>query len=288
MGHQIQRDRAGEEAVSGAEQVKALLTRFGLSPNPGLGQNFLTDGGKAEAIAQAACGDGSLPVLEIGPGLGALTGPLLARAPMVCAVELDEALAAALGALYGHDPKLCLVQGDFLKTGLDGLYTRLGGPFIVAANLPYYATTPICLKLLACGLPIERLALMAQAEAADRFFARPGARQYGPLAVLAQYYYAPTRLLSLSPADYYPQPEVSSAVTLLQSRHLGPLPGFPAFLQRAFAMRRKTLANNLKGMDGALDALSSLGIPPAARAESLEPAQLAALCAALERVGAAS
>lgn len=261
-------------------RVKDTLARFGLKPNRALGQNFLANPAKAEAIAQAAC-EGGLPVLEIGPGLGALTEPLLCRAPKVCAVEIDRAMADALRALFAGHTNLCLIHQDFLKADLPAIYAELGGPFAVAANLPYYVTTPICLRLLSSGLPIPRLVLMAQQEAAERFFARPSSRQYGPLSVLAQHYYEPRPLMELSPADYYPQPDVSSAVALFIRRDTALIPGFLDFLQQAFAQRRKTLYNNLKGIQGAAEALERCHISPSARAESLEPAALAALAAAV-------
>ena len=220
-------------------------------------------------------------MLEIGPGLGALTEPLLARARRVCAVEIDPALCQALQALFGQEPRFTLLQGDFLKADWEEIQAILGGPFSVAANLPYYVTTPICLRLLSCGLPIPRMALMAQTECADRFFAQPGSRQYGPLAVLAQYYYQPRALCSLSPADYYPQPGVDSQVVALESRNRPFLPQFAGFLQQAFAMRRKTLRNNLKAYPGLDAALASLDLDPGCRAEALSPQQLASLCVAL-------
>lgn len=268
--------------TAGAVRIKAQLERFGLNPNRALGQNFLASAEKAEAIAEAAC-LGGLPVLEVGPGLGALTGPLLCHAPRVCVVEIDKAMASALTALFPQEEKLLVLQEDFLKADLDLIYGELGGPFAVAANLPYYVTTPICLRLLSCGLPIPRMVLMAQREAAGRFFARPASKQYGPLSVLAQYYYAPQALMELSPGDYYPQPDVSSRVTLLTRRKTDLVPGLLDFLQRAFAMRRKTLANNLKGLPGGAEALEQCGIAPGARAESLPPEALAMLAENLLR-----
>ncbi len=268
--------------MSGADRIKEQLQTFGLRPNKALGQNFLANEEKAQSIAAAAC-QGDLPALEIGPGLGALTGPLLRHAPRVCAVEIDAAMAAALSSLFAGEPKLRILNEDFLQTDLNRVRAALGGPFAVAANLPYYATTPICLRLLSCGLPIPRMALMAQKEAAERFFARPSSRQYGPLAVLAQHYYEPGRLMELSPADYYPQPDVSSSVALLIRRDTALIPGFAGFLQRAFGQRRKTLLNNLKALPGAAEALEYCGIPPAARAESLEPDTLAKLAAYCSR-----
>ena len=196
-------------------------------------------------------------------------------------MEIDPALCQALQALFGQEPRFTLLQGDFLKADWEEIQAILGEPFSVAANLPYYVTTPICLRLLSCGLPIPRMALMAQTECADRFFAQPGSRQYGPLAVLAQYYYQPRALCSLSPADYYPQPGVDSQVVALESRDRPFLPQFAGFLQQAFAMRRKTLRNNLKAYPGLEDALESLDLDPGCRAEALSPQQLASLCTAL-------
>ena len=265
--------------MTAVDRIKEQLYSFSLRPNKALGQNFLASEEKAEAIALAAC-QGGLPALEIGPGLGALTAPLLRHAPKVCAVEIDKAMVDALTSLFANEEKLCILHQDFLQTDLGCIQAELGGPFAVAANLPYYVTTPICLRLLSSDLPIVRMVLMAQKEAADRFFAQPSSRQYGPLAVLAQYYYQPVRLMELSPADYYPQPDVSSSVSLLTRQDTALIPGFADFLQRAFAQRRKTLHNNLKGLSGAQDALERCGISPAARAESLEPEALAALAQA--------
>lgn len=266
--------------TSGVECIKERLQSFSLRPNKALGQNFLANEAKAEAMAEAAC-QGGLPVLEIGPGLGALTGPLLRCAPKVCAVEIDGAMVAALRAIFPDETGLSILHEDFLKADLASIYGLLGGPFSVAANLPYYVTTPICLRLLESGLPIPRMVLMAQKEAAERFFARPSSRQYGPLAVLAQHYYEPQALMELSPADYYPQPDVNSSVTLLTRRDTPIIPGFPSLLHRVFGQRRKTLANNLKGLSGAQEAMEHCAISPSARAESLEPGALAALAGAL-------
>ena len=262
--------------TAGSAVIKDLLQSFGLRPNRALGQNFLANEEKAEAIAQAAC-KGGLSVLEIGPGLGALTGPLLKYTPKVCAVEIDASMADALSSLFPKESRLLIRREDFLKSDLNSICEWLGGSFAVAANLPYYATTPICLRLLSCGLPIPRMALMAQKEAADRFFAKPSSRQYGPLAVLAQYYYTPQPFMELSYADYYPQPEVNSSVTLLERRDTALITDFAAFLQQAFAQRRKTISNNLKGINGAAKALTLCSIDPSARAESLEPETLARL-----------
>jgi 16S rRNA (adenine1518-N6/adenine1519-N6)-dimethyltransferase len=190
-------------------------------------------------------------------------------------------MAKALKSLL-PDPCLRVIEADFLKTDLSELHALLGGgEFIVAGNLPYYITTPCVLKLLSSGLPIRALLLMLQQEAAERFFARPGDRVYGPLTVLAACAYAAREVLRLSPAAYYPQPDVHSAVVLLTQSSSAPPNGFLPFLQAAFTMRRKTLVNNLLGYgvprERALSALCALAIPDGARAEALPPGTLLGL-----------
>ena len=261
-------------------QVRQQLEHLGISPNKALGQNFLVDQLALEAMMDCLQGQG-LPVLEIGPGLGALTQALCASASQVVAVEKDAAMVQALASAI-HCTNLAVLEGDFLQADLQDIQARLGGgAFLAAGNLPYYITTPIALRLLGEGYPIPRMVLMVQREAAQRFFARPGNRVYGPLGVLAGCGYKVEEVLHLSPASYYPQPEVHSSVILLQAKGQ-PLPaGFLPFLERVFAMRRKTLSNNLAAAgwsrDEAAAALAGLGIAPAARAEALEPEGLFAL-----------
>ena len=261
--------------------IKNQLEQLGLTPNKALGQNFLADEEAICRIAGAACPPG-MPVLEIGPGLGALTAALMERAPGVTAVEIDTAMIKALNARFPEDKRLRVIHGDFLKTDLRALMGAQGEAFAVAGNLPYYITTPIISRLLCCPLPIERMTLMLQKEAARRFFAGPGTKLYGPVAILTALCYSARVLMTLSPASYYPQPEVDSQVVVLE-RRAGAVtpPGLPRFLDIAFAMRRKTLVNNLRaaGLSAAQGAalLESCGVSAGARAEELTPEQLALL-----------
>lgn len=262
-------------------QIKAILQQHGLLPNRALGQNFLADETAAQRIADAS-GAARMPVLEIGPGLGALTEELLRISPHVTAVEIDAAMVGILRARFPAAPNFTLLHEDFLKTDLSVVLPQQSGQYAVAANLPYYITTPICLKLLTCAFPAARMVLMMQKEAAQRFTTLPGTRQYGPLGVLARLYYEVEILMELSPAHYYPQPEVDSVVLTLSRRQDAPvLPQLPQLLDAAFAMRRKTLANNLCGAGLTKDASAALleaaGIPPAARAEALPPEAFARL-----------
>lgn len=259
--------------------VKARLAAYGLTPNKALGQNFLIDPAARDALCEAIAPT-PLPALEIGPGLGALTEGLLLRAPRVVAVEKDAAMVRVLRETL-PDARLTVVEGDFLQSDLSALHALLGGgDILVAGNLPYYATTPIALRLMGCGLPIARMALMVQLEAAERFFAPPSHRVYGPLTVASTCAYTVTEALRLTPAAYFPQPDVRSAVLLFTRKAALP-EGFLPFLRDLFAMRRKTVWNNLLAMgfsrDDAQDVLSALGIPANERACALPPDTLLAL-----------
>lgn len=266
--------------------IKALLQQEELTPNKALGQNFLTDEDAALRIAEAS-GAANFPVLEIGPGLGALTEMLLRISPHVTAVEIDAAMVRILKNRFGEDENFALIHEDFLKTDLSALSALWGDGCTVAANLPYYVTTPICMKLLTSALPIQSMALMLQKEAADRFFARPSSRQYGPLSVMAQHYYHVSSLMALSPRSYYPQPEVDSSVVLLVRKEDAPvLPFLPRALDAAFSMRRKTMLNNIKAAGFSKEETEALleraGIAPSARAEALPTEVFADLAKAWE------
>ncbi len=266
-----------------ALEIKQLLNDFGLKPNKALGQNFLCDERVALAILDAAEINGK-HVLEVGPGLGALTLPLAQRARKLAAVEIDAALFFALKERFPNAKNVRLIHCDFLKLDLNALCADFfdGAAFSVVANLPYYVTTPICMALLNAELPVSSMTLMLQKEAAERFFAAPSARVYGPLTVLAQRYYSIKKVLSLSPAAYYPEPEVDSVVIRLTRKTDVPFQsGLPRLLQAAFSMRRKTLLNNLKPLfdspEALMKTLSACGISPGNRAEALAPEAFARL-----------
>lgn len=260
--------------------IKRLLAETGHTPNRALGQNFLADEAVIARILDAARIDGAF-VVEIGPGLGALTAPLLLRAARVVAVEKDAALAEALGVRC-NNARLTVVADDFLAVELSGLTG--GAAWHAVGNLPYYVTTPIVEKLLV-SRP-DSMTLMVQSEAAERFDAKPGARVYGPVAVVSQTVYTPCRVCDVPRGGFYPQPEVDSTVVRLTRRTDCTLDAgdFLAFLKRAFAMRRKTLRNNLVQKDGLDAALAGLGLPADVRAEAIAPAMLAALYEALGMV----
>jgi len=238
-------------------------------PNRALGQNFLVDEGMICAVVDAARIDGER-TLEIGSGTGALTEGLLLRASYLAAVEKDARLVELLAARFGE--RLTILHADVLDVDLIALMGQ--APWHAVGNLPYYATTPIVLRLLSL-LPAS-MTLMVQKEAAERFFAKPGDRVYGPVAVLTRCFCRAETVLAVPKECFSPRPDVESVVVRLER-----LPGaedgaeaFLAFLKRAFAMRRKTLGNNLARDARLPAALHYLDLPEDVRAEAVPPEAL--------------
>ena len=266
---------------------KAIIANNGLNPNKALGQNFLIDETAIKRIVELCRCDDS-PVLEIGPGLGALTEELLKHAQKVCAVEIDANMVQLLSANLGNNPKLSLVNCDFLKYPVERIKDGFSsGSFIVAANLPYYITAPICQRLFDSELNISRMVLMMQEEAADRFTAAPGAKNYVPLSVIAQQLFDISRGLRLSPASYYPAPDVNSVVLVFERSNRFTPKSFSKVVKAAFAMRRKTLLNNLQNIAdkaAALQIIESAGLSPSVRAESLSPSDFVSLSKAYDEL----
>lgn len=259
---------------------KETVKKLGLTPNKALGQNFLIDAAAISRIAAFAdCKNAN--VLEIGPGLGALTAALAEDAKTVLAVEIDRKLFEILSEQFAQEQAVRLVCCDFLKLPPSKISEVFGGePFIVAANLPYYITSPICMRLLESGLPIERMVLMMQVEAADRFFAAPRDTNYGPLSIISQYLFDISTELRLSPAAYYPEPTVHSCVLKFERNGSALPPQLIKVLRAAFAMRRKTLRNNMLQLvpkNSVDEVISNAGLLPTARAEELEAADFVRL-----------
>ena len=263
---------------------------------PKLGQNFLIDARAVEHIV-AALGDVSArTVIEIGPGRGALTGTLAARAKQVIAVEFDPDLATRLRSQFQGDKaaKLTVIGQDVLKFDFLQTASEVQERLLVAGNLPYYITSPILSKLAASHAALDRAVLMVQREVADRITAHPGTRDYGLLSVSVQVYGPVEPLFTLPPHAFSPPPEVHSTVFRWRFAprfaELGV--GEESFLRSArisFAQKRKTLANNLRAAGFApatvATALEQVGIARQARAESLSLEAFAALARCLDATG---
>jgi 16S rRNA (adenine1518-N6/adenine1519-N6)-dimethyltransferase len=260
---------------------------------PKLGQNFLND---TEAIQRIAASLGDLSgrtVVEIGPGAGAITGALAARAAHLLAIELDADLAAHLRSEFPPDraPKVTVIHQDVLKFDFAAACTAVGERLPVVGNLPYGITSQIVLKLAASHASLDRAILMVQREVADRITARPGSRDYGLLSVTAQMYGPAENLFTLPPSAFTPPPDVHSTVFRWRFEPRFAALGveeasFLPFVRQLFAQKRKTLANNLRaaGISTAqiAAALAHASISPQARSEQLPIESMAALWQALQ------
>lgn len=229
--------------------VQDLLTRYHVAPNKRFGQNFLIDQGTLQKIAEAAHPQDQ-PVLEIGPGLGSLTQHLAQRAERVVSVEIDKGFLPILQETLADFSNIEIVHADFLKTDLSVLYEKLGQkPFCICANLPYYITTPIMMRLLESNLPWQTMCFLMQREVGERIGAEPNSKSYGSLSLAMQYYAHVEIAGKVGARCFIPPPHVDSIILRLtpkpRSLNLQEEKKVFAIIRAAFAMRRKTLANNL-------------------------------------------
>ncbi len=237
---------------------------------PKLGQNFLIDAQAVERIA-ASLGDlTGRTVVEIGPGAGAITGALAARAAHVLAVELDRELAAHLRTQFPAE-RVTVIEQDVLDFDFAAASAAAGERLAVVGNLPYGITSQILLKLAASHAALDRAVLMVQREVADRVTGRPGSRDYGLLSVTVQIYGPAQNLFTLPPESFSPPPDVHSTVFRWRFAprfaELGvEEESFLRFVRKAFAQKRKTLANNLRAAGDCARssdaALANAGIDP--------------------------
>lgn len=253
-------------------------------PRKRFGQNFLQDSFVLQSIVQAIAPQTDDNVLEIGPGLGALTSLLLEKVKALHAVEIDRDLCVHLMGLPEAQTRLHLVCGDALLAD----YTQFGQDLRVVGNLPYNISTPLLILLLRLAPKIKDMHFMLQEEVADRLAAKEGCKSYGRLSVMAQHYCEVTKLFRVPPDAFYPAPKVNSAVVRLTpiktlEQPLVDFAGLEMLVAKAFAMRRKTIANNLKSILSA-KALLDLNIDPQLRPEQIPVHVYAQLAAHLSSV----
>lgn len=274
--------------------TRRILQQYGLNLKKSLGQNFLTDQNVLGRIVDAVEIEENDGVLEIGPGIGALTQQLAGRAKKVLALEIDRRLVEVLSHLFADQPHVRVVNQDVLEADLSALVEAWLGDVSrihVAANLPYYITTPILLKLIASGIQFEHIVVMIQKEVAERIAAAPGKKDYGSLSVAVQYHCHAQLVADVPNTVFVPMPKVGSAVLRLTRRSEPPVKVrdesfFFEVVRACFMQRRKTLLNNLSarfaGERQHLPALlQSCSIDPVRRAETLSLPEFAALANAL-------
>lgn len=259
--------------------IREIERKFNFGFSKGLGQNFLLDSAVLEKIAEAAeIEDG---VLEIGAGFGVLTKKLSETAKKVVSVEIDKRLIPVLEYTLEGCDNVKIIEGDFLKTDAKELIKKEFGDkkISIAANLPYYITTPIITSIIEAKLPVKNIVVMVQKEVAERIVAKSGTKDYGAISVLCNFYTKPRIVETVPASSFYPAPKVDSAVLCMEVLAEPPVSVkdeklFFKVVKSAFLHRRKTLANCLSSSFGieksAVSAmLKETGIEPGVRGERL-------------------
>lgn len=235
--------------------VRSLMEKHGISPQKRYGQNFLVNESVVNRIADTAGdGDGALGILEIGPGIGTLTEKLAERYRRVVAIEIDKSLLPVLSETLADCENVKILNGDAMKTDLSALVRDEFRDMRVAvcANLPYYITSPILMRLLETEGLFESVTVMIQKEVADRLCAAPGTPEYGAITAACAYYAHTEKCFAVSPASFIPPPKVTSEVIRMNLYGTAPVQckskeNLFRVIRGAFAKRRKTLAKSLAG-----------------------------------------
>lgn len=279
--------------LSDINNIKELMNRHGVNFSKGLGQNFLIDPSVCPKMAENCNGENG--VIEVGPGVGVLTYELSQVAPKVVSIELDTRLLPLLEESLAECDNVKIIHGDIMKTDLKKIIEDEfeGKEVSVCANLPYYITSPIIMRLLEEKLPIKSITVMVQKEAADRLCAKPGTRACGAISAAVSYYCEPEILFTVNRGSFMPAPKVDSAVIRLgvlkePSVKADNEKAFFRLIKAAFGQRRKTLSNALNsGLGISKDiinkALEDCGLPLTARAEALTLSQLCDLSNTLNK-----
>lgn len=276
--------------------IKEILTKYGFSFSKALGQNFLINPSVCPKMAELSGADKGVGVIEVGPGIGVLTCELAKLADKVVAIELDKRLLPVLDDTLSEYDNIKVINDDVLKTDLHKLINEefQGMDVVVCANLPYYITSPVIMKLLEERLPIKSITVMVQKEAADRLCAPLGTRQSGAVTVAVNYYAQAQMLFKVSAGSFMPPPKVDSAVIRLDIRNKPTVDVeneqmLFKVIKASFAQRRKTLLNTLSNSlsftkKELTQVLENIGIAASARAEQLKLEDFAAIANELNRI----
>lgn len=269
------------EKLSNINTVKEILSKHGFTFSKALGQNFLINPSVCPRMAMECGVDENSGVIEVGPGIGVLTNELAKRAKKVIAVELDKRLLPVLEETLGEYDNVKVINEDVMKLDLNKIIEEEfeGMNVCVCANLPYYITSPIVMRLLEEKLNVSSITVMVQKEAAQRICANVGTRQCGAVTAAVWYYSEPELLFNVSSGSFMPAPKVDSAVIRLNIRKEPPVSVkseevFFKTIKAAFSQRRKNIANSLSaglsvGKQEIISVLEDCGIPASKRAEEL-------------------
>ncbi len=281
------------DRLSDIGTIKSILSRHGFSFSKALGQNFLVNPNVCPEMARLSGAGEGVGVIEIGPGIGVLTAELAKLADKVVSIELDKRLLPVLDETLAGFDNVTIVNGDVMEVDLRKLIEEefVGLDVVVCANLPYYITSPVIMKLLEERLPIRSITVMVQKEAAQRITAPLGTRAAGAVTASVSYYAEAKTLFKVSAGSFMPPPKVDSAVIRLDIRPQPPVSVSDealmfSVIRASFAQRRKTILNSLSnslhlGKGDVSAALEKAGVSPTARAEQLTLGEFAAVANAL-------
>lgn len=265
------------------EETEFILKKYGLRANKKLGQNFLINEEIINQIIEKANVNKNDTIIEIGPGLGSLTAKLLENANKVIAIELDSNMSNILKERFCLYDNFELIEKDVLKVDLNEIVEKYDSVKVVA-NLPYYITTPIIMKLLEERLKLKSITVMVQKEVGERFCAVPNSKEYGAITISINYYTKPEIIINVPKENFEPMPEVDSCVIKLDVRNVPPVElknekDFFNLIKAGFSQRRKTINNSLASMgiskEKIKNVLEKLGIDSKLRAENLTMEQFA-------------
>ncbi|MBB6451517.1 16S rRNA (adenine1518-N6/adenine1519-N6)-dimethyltransferase [Geomicrobium halophilum] len=278
--------------IATPSRTKAIMDKHQLSFKKSLGQNFILDANILRRMVEASGVTKEDGVIEVGPGIGALTEQFARRAKKVIAFEIDQRLLPVLDDTLSDYTNVDIYHQDILKANMQELFETTFSDtkdVVAAGNLPYYITTPILMAFLEKRLPIKTLTVMMQKEVGERLAAKPGTKAYGSLSIAAQYYAETEEVMTVPATVFMPRPHVDSTIICCRIRTQPPVQVedeqlFFTVVRAAFAQRRKTLMNNLRhwiGKKGDQDALKAAfryaGIEGGTRAEMLSLSEFAAL-----------
>ncbi len=258
------------------KKISQLLEENGFHLKKMYGQNFIIDENIIDSIIRKANIQEDSLVIEIGPGAGSLTNKLASVAKQVLCYEIDHSLDCVLNTVLSDITNVDIIYQDFLKSNVkEDIQKYSYHNLYVVANLPYYITTPIIMKLIEDKIPVDKIVVMVQKEVGDRFKAKPGNKDYGSLSIFLQYYFDIEKLLDVSKNVFLPKPNVDSIVVSFEKRKnklkVKSEELFFQLVKDSFVQKRKTLRNNLKNYDlnKIEEILKQYGYDLSVRAENL-------------------